>query len=89
MSIEERTAEAEVEQLRARVRELEDELAEVSAWAHRAVAEAQDKTYWLDRWHVDFNALMRHRAADWLRAIARGVRWVFRRARRLQRRFHL
>jgi hypothetical protein len=89
MGVEERTGEAEVERLRARVRELEDELAEVSAWAHRAVAEAQEKTYWLDRWQLDLNALMRHRAADSLRAAARGARWVYRRVRRFQRRFGL
>jgi hypothetical protein len=86
LSIEERAAEAEIERLRARVRELENELAEVSAWANRAVADAQERTYWLDRWQLDLNGLMRHRAADWVRAAARSMRWVSRRARRLQRR---
>lgn len=87
VSTDENSVQAELDRLRARVIELEDELADVSAWANRAVAEAQEKTYWLDRWHLDLNLLMRHRAADWVRACARAARWVYRRVLRLQRRF--
>lgn len=76
---------AEIERLRARVRSLEDELIEVQAWAHRVVAEAQDKTYWLDRWNVDLNALMRRRGASEFRAAVRVVRSVVRAIRRLWR----
>ena len=75
----------EIEVLRAQVTALEAQLAETEAWANRAVAEAQEKTYWLDRWHVDLNKLMRREGADRLRAGARGVRAVVRRVRRLMR----
>lgn len=53
---------AELERLRARVAELERELVEQAERASRIVAEAQQRTYWLDRWHLDLNALMRRRA---------------------------
>jgi hypothetical protein len=77
---------AEIERLRARVAMLESQVADVEAWANRAVAEAQARTYWLDRWHVDLNALMRRRSADRARAAARGARSVYRSLRGLQRR---
>jgi hypothetical protein len=76
-------SESEIERLRARVAELEDQLAETEAWANRAVAQAQDRTYWLDRWGVDLNALMARPAADRARAVARAIRDVWRAARRL------
>jgi hypothetical protein len=58
----------ELEALRARVAELEDELHERTARANAAVAAAQERSYWLDRFRVDLNALMRRRVAraDWL-----------------------
>jgi hypothetical protein len=56
---------AEVERLRARVDELERELAERTAKAEAAVAAAQDRSYWLDRARIDLNAVMRHRPARW------------------------
>jgi hypothetical protein len=77
---------AEIERLQARVTALEAELAMVEAWANRAVAEAQAKTYWLDRWHVDLNAVMDRPAADRVRAAARGVRAPVRALRRYKRR---
>jgi hypothetical protein len=77
---------AEVELLRARVAELEAQLAQVELWANRAVAAAQERTYWLDRWHVDLNALMERPGAAEFRAAVRAVRGVFRFFRRLQRR---
>src|SRR2546421_9571172 len=49
----------ELEQLRTRVAELEAELVEVQARADAAVAEWQDRAYWLDRLPIDLNALMR------------------------------
>jgi hypothetical protein len=76
----------EIKRLRARVAALEAELIEAYALANRAIAEAQERTYWLDRWHVDLNQLMRHPAADWVRAAARSVRSVYRRVLRLKRR---
>lgn len=78
-------SQAELERLRARVAQLEEQLIEVEAWAAQAVAEAQAKTYWLDRWHVDLNALIDRPAAGRLRAAARAVRSVFRAMRRLRR----
>jgi hypothetical protein len=55
--------EREVERLRARVDELERELAERTAKAEAAVAAAQDRSYWLDRLRIDLNAVMRNRLA--------------------------
>jgi hypothetical protein len=78
-------AEAENERLRARVGELEAELVEVQARANAAVAHWQERAYWLDRWHLDLNALMRRRGAAELRGLVRAVRsvlWAVRRARR-------
>jgi hypothetical protein len=77
---------AELEALRARVADLERERAEEIARASAAAAAAQQRVYWLDRWHLDLNALMtRPGAAEFrvalraLRAIVRGVRLLKRR----------
>lgn len=88
MSVADRETEptGEVERLRARVAELERELIEVEDWANRTVGAAQERMYWLDRWHLDLNALMRRRGADEFRASLRVVRAVFRSMRRLKRR---
>jgi cell division septum initiation protein DivIVA len=48
----------EVEQLRARVAQLERELAERTERANAAVAAAEDRLYWLDAWKLDLDALM-------------------------------
>lgn len=71
-------ANAELERLRECVKALEAELSEVQAWADRVIAEAQARTYWLDRWGLDLNELMRRRGADRTRAFARAVRAVYR-----------
>jgi hypothetical protein len=52
----------EVEVLRARVAELERELASRTERANAAVAAAQDRLYWLDRWHIDANRVLGSRA---------------------------
>jgi hypothetical protein len=49
---------AELERLRARVDELERELAERTAKAEAAVAAAQQRSYWADRLPFDLNAAM-------------------------------
>jgi hypothetical protein len=49
---------AELVALRERVAALEAERAEEIARATAAVAAAQERAYWLDRWHLDLNALM-------------------------------
>jgi len=79
-------AAAELERLRARVTELERELIEVQARANAAVAAAQERAYWLERWHIDLNALMRKPGAREFRAILRAVRAVARQGRKLKRR---
>jgi hypothetical protein len=76
----------ELDRLRARVAALEAELIEVQARANAAVAAAQDKAYWLERWHVDLNALMKKPGAAEFRALLRAVRALARRFRRLKRR---
>jgi hypothetical protein len=68
----------ELETLRNRVADLERELAERTALANAAVAAAQDRSYWLDRWGIDLNALMRRRGAAELRAAIRAARAVYR-----------
>lgn len=50
--------EAELDQLRARVDQLEAELAERTAKAEAAVAAAQERSYWADRLPFDLNAVM-------------------------------
>jgi hypothetical protein len=82
--------EAELEALRARVAELERELAEQARRSARIVAESQEKLYWLERWGVDLDRVMRLPGAmlalDTLRR-ARGVVWALKRfGRRLRRR---
>lgn len=77
---------AELEALRARVADLERERAEQVARANVAVAALQERIYWLDRWHLDLNALMARPGAAELRAGVRIVRGVIRRVRLLKRR---
>jgi hypothetical protein len=76
---------AELEALRARVAQLERERAEQIAAANRAVAAAQERVYWLDRWHVDLNALMEKPGAAELRGAIRLARGTIRRVRLLKR----
>jgi hypothetical protein len=80
--------EDEIARLRDRVASLEAQLLETEAWANRVVAEAQDRTYWLDRFHVDPNALMRRIGTDRAERIADWARTVYRTAKnfRQQRR---
>jgi hypothetical protein len=49
---------SEVEELRARVAELERELAEQAARTNALVARAQERTYWLDRLGLDLDRVM-------------------------------
>jgi hypothetical protein len=53
---------------------LEREHVEQLARAHAALAAAQDRSYWLDRWGVDLNAQMRKPGARRLRALLRWLR---------------
>ena len=74
----ERSGISEIDALRARVAELEAQLIETEDWANRVVGAAQERAYWLDRWHVDLNAVMQRRSATWIRAVLRAVRSVYR-----------
>lgn len=85
LSTEERE---ELEALRARVAGLERERSEQIARANAAVAAAQERAYWLDRWHLDLNSLMRRRGAAELRGAVRIARGAVRQVRRLKRRVH-
>src|SRR5262249_31398251 len=73
---EQADVEAENARLRERVRELEAELVDVQERANAAVAHWQERAYWLDRWHIDLNALMRRRGASEFRALVRAARSV-------------
>jgi predicted RNA-binding Zn ribbon-like protein len=81
----EQELQAQVERLRARVAALEVELVEVQERANASVAQWQERAYWLDRWHLDLNALMRRPGAAELRAAVRVLREVVRAFRRAKR----
>lgn len=77
---------AELAALRERVRALEQERAEQFALTNKAIAAAEERAYWLDRWHLDLNALMRRPGAAEFRAAIRLLRVVIRTVRRAKRR---
>ena len=72
----------EVAELRRRLAEAERELATRSAEANAAIAAAQDRSYWLDRWHLDLNALMRTTPGRALDAVLQALLAVYKRLRR-------
>jgi hypothetical protein len=72
--------------LQGRVEALERERLEQARRANAAIAAAQDRLYWLDRWHLDLNALMRRPGMAQLRELLRGVRSLVRRLRALRER---
>jgi hypothetical protein len=76
----------EIRRLRAQVAALEQELVEQAARANDAVAGAQERTYWLDRWNLDLNALMQRRGAAELRGAVRVARSGARAAKRARSR---
>ncbi len=82
----EQQLQAEVQRLRARVNSLEAELVETQARTNAAVAEWQERAYWLDRWHVVLNAVMRRPGAALLRGALRAIRAVAWRLKRIKRR---
>jgi hypothetical protein len=77
---------AEIDRLRARVEALESELVEVQARANAAVAEWQERAYWLDRLHIDLNAVMRRPGANQLRLALKGVRTAYWQLKLIKRR---
>jgi hypothetical protein len=64
---------------------IEREHVEQLARAHAALAAAQDRSYWLDRWGLDLNALMRRAWARRLRGLLRALRELRRGKIALQR----
>ncbi len=78
--------EAENALLCEQVQQLEGQLAEQAARTNALLAAAQERSYWLDRWGLDLNALMRKPGAAQLRALLRAARWPLRQARLLKRR---
>ena len=68
------------DELRQRLETLEREHAEQMAKANAALAEAQDRSYWLDRWGVDLNGLMRRPGASELLTALRAARLILVRA---------
>jgi SAM-dependent methyltransferase len=78
MAVEHTSQSAELRALHERLEALERESAERTARANNALAAAQDRSYWLDRWQVDLNALMRRRGAGEFRAGLRVLRAVYR-----------
>jgi hypothetical protein len=82
----ERQLRAENELLHARVSALESELVEVQARANAAVAHWQERAYWLDRLHIDLNALMRRPGANQLRLALKAVRAIYWRLKLIKRR---
>jgi len=77
--------EAEIETLRRRVAELEHELADQARRSARIVAESQEKLYWLERFGVDLDRVMRKPGAGLaLEAVrrARAIVWALKRFRR-------
>ena len=77
---------AEIAELRSRVAVLEEELAEQSRRTARIVAESQEKLYWLERWGVDLDRVMKRPGAVPALEAARRLRGVFRLFKRLKRR---
>ncbi len=71
--------------LREQVRELEQQLAEQAARTNEVVARAQERVYWLDRWHVDLDRLVAIPGVSAMRGLVRLVRAPFRFARKLSR----
>jgi hypothetical protein len=74
---------AELERLRARVEQLERELADRTAKAEAAVAAAQRRSYWTDRLPFDLDAVMATPLGRALELLASGA---FRALQALKRR---
>jgi hypothetical protein len=74
------SGDAQVRSLQERLDALERERALEIARANDALAAAQDRSYWLDRWGLDLNALMRRRGASELVTTMRALRLIARHA---------
>jgi hypothetical protein len=85
MAVTDTDQQAEIDRLRATVAALEQELLEQAERTNRIVADAQERTYWLDRWHLDLNELMRKPGAAEARALIRALRLVVRVPKQVKR----
>lgn len=77
---------AEVQALRTRVQTLEHELVDQAARTNALVAEFQEKAYWLERWGLDLNAVMRRPAVVRAQSVWHVIRPLARLLRRTLRR---
>ena len=77
--------ERENEELRRQVAELEAQLVEQAARTNEIIARAQERVYWLDRWHVDLDRLVAIPGVSAMRALVRAVRAPLRLARKVSR----
>lgn len=77
----------EIATLRARVDELERELAEQARTTNALVAASQERLYWYDRWGIDLGRLMARPGAEGalngLKVVRNGVRKVRQAKRRV------
>lgn len=80
------TGEQEILALRARIVELEALLDEHARATNAIVARSQDKLYWLERWQVDLDVVMRKRGAVPALELVKGGRRVVRFVRLARRR---
>jgi hypothetical protein len=76
----------EIKRLRERIDALESELVAVQDRANAAVAEWQERAYWLDRLHIDLNAVMRRPGANQLRLALKAVRAAYWQLKLIKRR---
>jgi len=76
---------AEISALRARVAELEHELAEQSRTTNALVAKSQERLYWYDRWGIDLERVMSNPGAESALELLKKGRSVIRWVRKLKR----
>ena len=81
----EQELEQENERLRDQVASLESERLDIQSRTNEVVAKWQERAYWLDRWHLDLNALMRRPGASQVRNVVKALRSVYRLAVTLKR----
>lgn len=86
MALADQDRSTENAQLRARIDELEREIATLRSDTVHTVASAQETLYWFERWGVDFNSLMARPQAEQLRKAVRALRGIYRAVIKAKRR---
>jgi hypothetical protein len=76
---------AENAALREAVGQLEAQISEQAARTNEIVARVEDSNYWLSRWHLDLNALMKKPGAAQARGLIRLMRAPVRLAKKVKR----